>query len=184
MEPSSMGETSTLNSRETIGLVSFLLIVAGILLADLIGDFQSDSSALHLLTEGCLAIAALTVAGMVWKKYRGLKRENIELRVDIAQVRESERAWKEAASKHIEGLSHAIEEQFQRWHLTPTEKEVALLLLKGLSLKEIAAVRASSERTVRQHSLMVYQKSGLGGRAELAAFFLEDLLAPVVKKNV
>jgi DNA-binding NarL/FixJ family response regulator len=53
---------------------------------------------------------------------------------------------------------------------------VALLLLKGLSFKEIAQVRNASERTVRQQALAVYAKSGLGGRAELAAFFLEDLL--------
>lgn len=169
---------SSLNAHETIGLVIFLLVVAGILIADLIGDFQSESSVFHLLTEGFLTVAALTGAGIVWKKYVFLKRENTVLRVDISQVREREHIWQQAASKHIEGLSHAIEEQFRRWQLTPTEKEVALLLLKGLSLKEIAGVRSSSERTVRQHSLMVYQKSGLRGRAELAAFFLEDLLTP------
>ena len=31
---------------------------------------------------------------------------------------------------------------------------------------------------MRQQSLAVYRKSGLSGRAELAAFFLEDLLLP------
>jgi hypothetical protein len=31
---------------------------------------------------------------------------------------------------------------------------------------------------VRQHAGVVYQKAGLGGRAELSAFFLEDLLLP------
>lgn len=54
----------------------------------------------------------------------------------------------------------------------------ALLLLKGLSHKVIAEVRATSERTVRQQALAVYRKAGLAGRAELAAFFLEDLLLP------
>jgi DNA-binding NarL/FixJ family response regulator len=55
---------------------------------------------------------------------------------------------------------------------------VALLLVKGLALKDVAQVRATSERTVRQQSLAIYRKSGLAGRAELAAFFLEDLLSP------
>jgi hypothetical protein len=31
---------------------------------------------------------------------------------------------------------------------------------------------------VRQHAVSVYQKAGLGGRAELAAFFLQDLMLP------
>ena len=51
-------------------------------------------------------------------------------------------------------------------------------MLKGLSFKEIAPVRGTSERTVRQQALAVYAKAGLAGRAELAAFFLEDLLVP------
>lgn len=42
----------------------------------------------------------------------------------------------------------------------------------------IAGAMATSERTVRQHAVQVYEKSGLGGRAELAAFFLEDLKIP------
>lgn len=61
---------------------------------------------------------------------------------------------------------------------TPTEKQVALLLLKGLGLREAADVLGRSERTVRQHAVAVYKKSGLSGRAELSAFFLEDLLLP------
>ncbi|MCP4037721.1 MAG: LuxR family transcriptional regulator, partial [bacterium] len=71
-----------------------------------------------------------------------------------------------------------IDAQFDRWSLTPTERQVALLLLKGLGHKEVAATLDRSERTVRQHAIAVYRKSGLGGRAELAAFFLEDLLLP------
>jgi hypothetical protein len=29
---------------------------------------------------------------------------------------------------------------------------------------------------VRQHAVSIYEKSGIGGRSELAAFFLQDLL--------
>ena len=43
---------------------------------------------------------------------------------------------------------------------------------------DLAETLAVSERTVRQQALAVYAKSGLAGRAELAAFFLEDLLLP------
>ena len=39
-------------------------------------------------------------------------------------------------------------------------------------------MRGAGERTVRQQALAVYAKAGLAGRAELAAFFLEDLLVP------
>jgi DNA-binding CsgD family transcriptional regulator len=71
-----------------------------------------------------------------------------------------------------------MDAQFSRWHLTEAEREVALLLLKGLSLKEIATVRATTERTVRAQARSLYSKAGLTGRAALSAFFLEDLLVP------
>jgi DNA-binding CsgD family transcriptional regulator len=48
-------------------------------------------------------------------------------------------------------------------------------------MKEIADARGTAERTARQQALAVYRKAGLGGRAELSAFFLEDLLLPSSK---
>ena len=59
--------------------------------------------------------------------------------------------------------------------LTRAERDVALMLLKGEGHKQAAARLGRSERTVRQHAVEVYRKSGLQGRAELAAFFLQDL---------
>jgi len=51
-------------------------------------------------------------------------------------------------------------------------------LLKGMSLKEIANIRSTAEKTARVHAMSIYAKSGLSGRSELSAFFLEDLLVP------
>jgi len=96
--------------------------------------------------------------------------------LDAAEA-EAER-WRGEADEVLRGLGVAIDRQFERWSLSAAEKEVALLLLKGLAHKEIADVRDTSERTVRQQSLAIYRKAGLSGRAELAAFFLEDLLLP------
>jgi len=56
------------------------------------------------------------------------------------------------------------------------------LLLRGYGHKKIAELLQKSERTVRQQAIAVYRKSGLHGRAELSAFFLEGLRAmkPIV----
>jgi DNA-binding NarL/FixJ family response regulator len=91
------------------------------------------------------------------------------------------------ANKQIESLhskfteerrqfSQVIQSQFTEWNFTPTEQEVAFLLLKGLSLKEIASVRDTKEATVRQQASSVYTKSSLSGRHEFSAWFLEDFL--------
>jgi len=63
--------------------------------------------------------------------------------------------------------------------LTPSENEVALLLIIGLSMKEIAVLRDVKEKTIRGQAASVYAKSGYAGRHELAAHFIEDLMSEV-----
>jgi DNA-binding NarL/FixJ family response regulator len=87
--------------------------------------------------------------------------------------------WRNEARSYLKGLGESIDAQFMRWNLTEAERKVALLLLKGLSSKEVAAVRSTSERTVREQARSIYSKAGLTGRVALSAFFLEDLLAPI-----
>ncbi len=91
-----------------------------------------------------------------------------------------DKKWQEKAASLIEGLAREADRQMQIWSLTPVEKEIAFLLIKGFTTKEIAELRGNSERTIRQHAQSIYAKANLKGRAELAAFFLEDLLAPSV----
>jgi len=98
---------------------------------------------------------------------------------DLEVARVEGRRWRTEARTLLNGLGEAIDQQFSRWNLTEAEREVALLLLKGLSLKEVAQVRATSERTIRAQTRSLYKKAGVSGRAALSAFFLEDLLAPI-----
>lgn len=73
--------------------------------------------------------------------------------------------------------SETIHQQFMAWGLTRSEQEVAMLLLKGLSFKEIAVLRDTREKTVRQQASAIYGKSSLEGRHAFSAWFLEDFLA-------
>jgi hypothetical protein len=50
-----------------------------------------------------------------------------------------------------------------------------LLILKGLGHKEIAALRATSDATVRQQAQAIYRKAELPGKTAFSAYFLEDL---------
>jgi DNA-binding NarL/FixJ family response regulator len=98
--------------------------------------------------------------------------------LDLAGALVEAAHWKNESKELIRGLGVAIEHQFERWNLTAAEADVGLLLLKGLSHKEIATIRNTSERTVREQARTLYRKSGLAGRSSLSAFFLEDLLLP------
>mgnify|MGYP000326082875 CR=1 FL=1 len=93
----------------------------------------------------------------------------------LSAARAEAQQWREENRELMEGLSSAIARQFERWALSEAETEIGFLLLKGLSHKEIARLRNTSERTVREQSRAVYRKSGLQGRAAFSAFFLEDI---------
>lgn len=110
---------------------------------------------------------------------RRQRDEQLTLMRDIEVARLQGKRWRSEARTYLNGLGDAIDTQFSRWGLTEAEREVALLLLKGLSLKEVAVVRATNERTVRSQARALYAKAGLSGRAALSAFFLEDLLVPI-----
>lgn len=132
----------------------------------------------HQVVEGIAALLALGGAFHVFRVIRRNARELQALAGDLAAARAEAGRWREEAAGLLRGLAEAIDRQFERWGLTPAEQEVALLLIKGLSTREIADLRSTREATVRQQAQVVYRKAGLQGRAELAAFFLEDLLAP------
>ena len=108
--------------------------------------------------------------------------EQLSLIRDLEVARTEGAAWRSDMRELLKGLGDAIDAQFDRWDLTPAEREVAVLMLKGLSHKEIGGVRGSSERTVREQARAVYGKANLSGRAALSAFFLEDLLLPVEQR--
>lgn len=107
------------------------------------------------------------------------REEQMTLLRDLEVARLEGQRWRTESRSLISGLGEAIDAQFTRWNLTEAEREVALLLLKGLAIKEVAALRATSERTIRAQAAALYSKAGVTGRAALSAFFLEDLLAPI-----
>jgi DNA-binding CsgD family transcriptional regulator len=143
---------------------------------------EPDQSPWELLFE-LLKIAPVVAASvgvvLLFRVTRQQREEHLQVLRDLEVARLQGQRWRSESRTLLEGLGAAIGAQFTRWNLTDAEREVALLLLKGLSTKEIAAVRAGSERTVREHARAIYAKAGLTGRAALSAFFLEDLLAPI-----
>ena len=158
------------NRSTLIAVISFAVAVV-VIAIDLYIDFVEGMSQIHLIAE--IFVFAVAIAGTVIM-YLQLDRT----RSDLAGALVEAEHWKKESSELIQGLGVAIEHQFDRWNLTAAEADVGVFLLKGLSHKEIADIRATSERTVREQARSVYRKSGLAGRTGLSAFFLEDLLLP------
>ena len=165
-------------SHRVGGLV--LLLIGGVL-TDLITDrFGCGGDARSLFTKGLFTLLAIVGASWIYLFLRSRTRVIRALSADLGDAQVEAERWRAESQSLAKGLSEAIDEQFSRWGLTPAEREVALLLIKGLSTPDIALLRETREATVRQQAQSVYRKAHLGGRADLAAFFLEDLLTPGV----
>lgn len=126
-----------------------------------------------------LLVMVLTLAGIaLWQRHRTERRvaqlaATLEIMSGDAEV--------QTAKLHeaLQGRMQHIQDDFDKWGLSAAEQEIALLLLKGLRLQEIADFRKTSERTVRQQAQSIYRKGKLESRTELSAYFIEDFINPM-----
>jgi DNA-binding CsgD family transcriptional regulator len=127
-------------------------------------EFRTDP--LHPALEG-LAVGVFWV-GSVW----GTR----QLAAVLRRTQRLEEGMRAATGAFLD----LLEENFARWGLTPSERDVALLAIKGLSIAEIAQIRATREGTIKAQCAAIYRKAGVSGRAQLLSLFIEDLMAGVV----
>lgn len=157
-----------------IVLVTILIFVS----VDLWTDSSEGLKWWHVATEGMIALGATAGLVAIFRHSLSLTKSlEHEKKYNQELLAEADR-WRNQARRQIEDLSLAIDRQLTEWKLTESEKEIAFLLLKGMSLKEVAEIRQTTEKTARTQSMAIYAKSGCKGRSELSAFFLEDLLVP------
>lgn len=157
--------------RSLLAAITLFCVVALLVVWDLLIDYEKGANWVHVGIELLVLLVATGGIGFLWHQ---LKRTRTNLAEAIVEAEQ----WRGENRELMRGLGIAIENQFDRWQLTKAEAEVGLLLLKGLSHKEIAELRQTSERTTREQARSLYRKSGLSGRASLSSFFLEDLLLP------
>jgi DNA-binding CsgD family transcriptional regulator len=169
------------------GRTSILLfaLIALLMAVDMVMDYRGNVAMALESFELLVFVSALAGIAFNLRQLTEAHHRSAQLDQELAKARaearlsnEDARRWAQEAQTVLHGLGEAIDRQFDRWGLTPAEREIALLQLKGLRHKAIAELRNTSERTVRQQALNIYRKSGLNGRNDLAAFFLEDLLLP------
>lgn len=159
--------------RRSFALAVFLVVqsVAAIsFLADVTLDLVQDGLSANLLIEAVVG-AALAL---------GLAYGIVETRRALDLMRAQATALDAASG----ALARVVTDQFATWSLTPAETDVAFLALKGLDVAEIATARGAAQGTVRAQLARVYAKAGVSGRAQFAAYFVEDLLADGVPQAV
>lgn len=163
----------TRERRATVlaGLILLQAMCALFFIGDVIEDFREDGQFdnPHLILE---AVAAATlVAGVIFlmAELRGLltRMSEMQLGLDIARGH----------------LAEVIDAFFDEWKLTAAERDVAVMMLKGLDNDTIARVRKTASGTVRAQATRIYSKSATDGRAQFISLFMEELMAGEIAIN-
>jgi DNA-binding CsgD family transcriptional regulator len=123
---------------------------------------------LELAAAGGLAIGVVFGALALWRARRDRQVAEERLRVASGAFRE------------------LLAERFEQWRLTGAEADVALFAIKGQSTAEIAALRGTSEGTVKAQTNAIYRKAGVTGRPQLLSLFIDELIGEesVVKSRL
>lgn len=157
-------------------ITAVLLVIMVLNFLDVMVDISLNVPTAHIIEESVIVlIAGLMALYLIWdihRRTRRLKQMRTELNAAKQQIQSMNAQFSKARSEYFEAVNH----QFDDWNLTRSERDVAFLMLKGLSTVEIAETRNTKEKTIRQQASSIYSKSGLEGRYALSAWFFEDIL--------
>ncbi len=165
------------SSRRTLVIV-FVLVVFATNAVEISREFMAGETLLTMWDDmSWFAVSAVLLAIFFYES-RIQQRELGDLRGQLENAR-GKLAELDAGSPELASQYRAVmQKQFDAWQLSASEQDVVIGMLKGLSLREIAELRDTREKTVRQQASSVYRKAGVGSRHELAAWFFEDMLEP------
>lgn len=157
-------------------ILSVLALLSVVSIGDLIADHHEGVGFQHMAEEGIVLVLCLIGLGNLLLGMRAQTRRIARLKNEL---QETEQQVVQANAFMRDGrfaFGKVIAEQFAEWSLSKSEQEVGLLLLKGFSLSEIASLRDTKEKTVRQQASSIYKKSGVSGRHAFSAWFIEDYM--------
>ena len=152
---------------KTKSYVSIIVLVfsVGFFANDLYIDVAVEGKPLsHLMLEGGVFFSIVLV--LMFEISRVLR---LSSRIAISEKQ---------VSQFKARLSEVIQTEFKKWELTDVEQEIALMLIKGMSMQEIGDARGVKEKSVRHRATGIYAKAQVANRYELTSYFIEDLLAP------
>lgn len=159
---------ATTKKRRAFALAG-IIILQSLCALFFIGDVIVDLSGgghLQDLHLGLETLAAVALIGGVFFLM-------LELRRVLERMNEMESGLKIARGQMLDVMYGLFDE----WKLTEAERDVAIMILKGLDNETIARVRSTATGTVRAQATSVYSKSGTHGRTEFVSLFMEELMS-------
>lgn len=147
------------------GIIIMQALCALFFIGDVIADVRDGEHLddLHLGLEAFAAVAL--IAGVLFLM--------LELRRLLMRLGDMDTGLKVARGQMAEVMNRFFDE----WNLTQAERDVALMILKGLDNEAIAQVRSTAPGTVRAQTTSIYSKSNTQGRPQFVSLFVEELMS-------
>lgn len=148
-------------------LAACMAFFAGDVVLDVVEHAQDGvgydaEETVHLIFE-TLAVLGLGYGAWLLRRYVSFLRwQSIHDEQTIASLRGS--------------FERVLIEKFETWKLTPAERDVTLLIVKGLSIAEIAEARKTAPGTVKAQSSSIFRKIGVSSRTELMSQVLDEFI--------
>lgn len=162
-------------STKEFGYIGLIVVFLGINGLDLFTDYSDGVGLVHLIHEGVFILLSLGVLVWLVTRLLSMRRQLARLASKLDQAKSVSLAASQDILDSRTHLNDVVKQQFSEWKLSNSEAEVGRLLLKGLSIREIAEVRHTQEKTVRSQASSIYRKASLEGRHAFAAWFLEEI---------
>ena len=116
----------------------------------------------HLLFEIFSAAALILAIRILVRQMRGLQEKNSQQSQSLKFLRGE--------------MDSFVRAKFDEWNLSPAERDIAMYILKGLSIADIATARSTAEGTVKAQTSNIFRKTGVTSRTELMSVFMDEFL--------
>lgn len=73
-------------------------------------------------------------------------------------------------------FDEVLRNKFEEWRLTTAERDVTLLIIRGLSVAEISSARNTAQGTIKAQSTSIFRKIGVGSKTELMSLIIDEFL--------
>ena len=163
-------------SNLTIFLAVIFLLVSIDIGMDIASGLPFKGMVLDFVLEGSILLTIGLMAMYIWRKFMFERENRLKTTQSLKQKETEVNYWSNKSRDYVKQFQEDILGRFDEWQLSKSEKEIGFYLLQGKTSKEIATIRSTSERTVRNQCKTIYDKTGVSGKSELVALIFHEML--------
>lgn len=171
--------SNQLAKKEYSIILAFLILLTGYAVYEVydeLTDLGQGESPLTVWVEILIVCASLGFVFYITRLLYQNMIQQAQMKQTLQQVRQQLHSSNQRLQQGKEAFRESVDWQLNEWKFTQAQKDIAFLLLKGLTAKEIADQRFVQEKTIRNHLSAIYEKSGMPGKHVFCAWFFEGLL--------